>query len=56
MGLLNKAAYPNWHVAALATANPAYVNGPTQGCGCAEQRRVRACTGLRMNASEDALS
>ena len=33
MGLLNKNAYPNWRVAALATANPAYINGPTQGCG-----------------------
>ena len=35
MGLLDKDAYPNWKVAALATANPAYVKGPTQGCGCA---------------------
>ena len=33
MGLLNKAAYPYWKVAALATANPAYIQGPTQGCG-----------------------
>ena len=31
-GLLNKAAYPNWHVAALATANPAFKTA-TQGCG-----------------------
>jgi hypothetical protein len=32
-GLLNKDVYPYWHVAALATANPAFKTA-TQGCGC----------------------
>ena len=32
-GLLDKAKYPFWSVAALSTANEYFDSGPLQGCG-----------------------
>lgn len=49
-GLLDKAKYPFWSVAALSTANSYFLDGPLQGCGCATPGAVPAIASLPLYA------